>query len=202
MSHPTAPSKTRLTREEFIAFQALPENADKWFEFIDGEIYSHGVIYGDSASMPTGLHLHSWVISRLMELLILFVSPKGLGRVYSDGTGYDLPSGDSLIPDVSFIIAERIPDFSGRIAIAPDLAVEVISPSNTFAEMRRKIELYLSNGTSRVWMIYPDERVIEIYQTLPDGRLASLRLHEDDTLNDADFLPDFSVRVSDLFPKG
>lgn len=192
MSHPTPPTKTRLTREEFIAFQALPENAEKWFEFIDGEIYD--------VTPPS--HRHSRIVSLLFKLLVNFADTHQLGEVFGDGTGYELPNGSTLMPDVSFVSLDRMPPIDSPLELAPDLAVEVISPSNTFAEMRRKIELYLSNGSSRVWMIYPDERVVEIYQTLSDGRFAALRLHEGDTLNDADFLPNFSVRVSELFPKG
>jgi len=202
MLQPNAPVKTRYTREEFIAFRALPENVDKWLEFIDGQIYSHGVIFGENASMPTGSHTHSWVISRLMELLILFVSPKDLGRVYSDGTGYDLPNGDSLIPDVSYITQNRIPDFSGRITIAPDLAVEVMSPSNTDIEMHRKIKIYLNNGVRRVWVVYSDERTVEVHQKMADGSFSYRELREDQTLIGDDLLPGFGVMVLDLFPKG
>ena len=71
------------SRDDLRALYEQHAGSDKRFELIDGEIYE----------VPTASHLHSWIASRIFELLALFVVPRNLGKVYMDGTGYDLPNG-------------------------------------------------------------------------------------------------------------
>lgn len=68
-----------------------------------------------------------------------------------------------MLPDVSFIAADRIPPYHGELRIAPDLAVEVVSLSNTQDVLRKKIKGYLESGTRRVWLVYPEDREILVY---------------------------------------
>jgi len=103
----------------------------------------------------------------LVKWLGSFVDAQQLGQVFGDGIGYDLPNGSTLMPDVSFVSIDRLLPLDSPLDLSPDLAVEVVSPSNTFTEMRRKIEMYLTNGSVRVWVVYPDERVVEICQRPP-----------------------------------
>lgn len=84
--------------------------------------------------------------------------------------------------------------------IPPDLAVEVVLPSNRPRQMLNKIELYLQSGTRLVWVIYPDERVADVYRMDEDGRLISQKLTLNDSFDGEDVLPQFKLPVKDIFP--
>jgi Uma2 family endonuclease len=112
---------------------------------------------------------------------------------------FRLEAGQIRIPDVAFIAKSR---FAGR-SVKPtafwelgcDLAVEVISPSNTVREMRRKLDDYFSAGVRMVWYVYLEPREIVVY-TSPQS---SVTLRDDDVLDGGTVLPGFSVTVSDVY---
>jgi Uma2 family endonuclease len=103
------------------------------------------------------------------------------------------------IPDVAFITWDRLPD--RRVpeqpiaAVAPELAVEVISKGNTVKEMDRKLQEYFAAGAGAVWMVYPKNRTIVVYGQ--SGQPATLG--ESDTLHGDGPLAGFSLSISDLF---
>lgn len=101
-------------------------------------------------------------------------------------------------PDVSFIRRGRLPEErlpDGHITLAPDLAVEVISPNDTAYEVDTKVQEYLNAGVPLVWVINPHVRTIHIYRA--DGTVE--RLPEDAMLTAPELLPDSRFRVADLF---
>jgi Uma2 family endonuclease len=101
-------------------------------------------------------------------------------------------------PDVSYVRPERIPETGvpeGFWALAPDLAVEIVSPSETADEVREKARDYLAAGTSQVWTIYPRTREVVVHTS--DG--LSRTYDEDATLSFPDFLPGFVCAVAELF---
>jgi Uma2 family endonuclease len=103
-------------------------------------------------------------------------------------------------PDVSFVRAERIPPTGvpeGFWPLAPDLAVEVVSPSETAQAVREKISDYLAAGTLLVWVIYPKSR--EVVAHTPDGFARTFRAT--DILAAPDVLPGFACPVADLFTR-
>lgn len=184
-------AKKVYTRDDLRALYELPGNEDKRFELIDGEIYE----------VPAASFLHSVIAKIIMKLLMLYAEPAGLGEVFPDGTGYDLPNGNSVLPDVSFIAADRVPAYHGELRIAPDLAVEVVSPSNTQDALRKKIKGYLESGTRRVWLVYPEDREILVYWQQDDGVTAYRTLGVNDMLSGEDVIPGFAVKVADVFPQ-
>jgi Uma2 family endonuclease len=99
-------------------------------------------------------------------------------------------------PDVSFVRAKRASalDLKKRFECAPDLAIEVISPSETAAEIAHKVRQYLQAG-SAVWVVYPEDRTVHVFETSKNARV----LEADDLLEAPTLLPGFSVRVSELF---
>ncbi|HEU4754238.1 MAG TPA: Uma2 family endonuclease, partial [Armatimonadota bacterium] len=102
-------------------------------------------------------------------------------------------------PDVSFIARGRLPGEQlpkGHATVAPDLAVEVISPNDLFYEVEAKIGEYLEAGVRVVWIVNPQERSLHVYQG--DGSTA--RLQETDTVSGEDVLPGFTCEVGSLFP--
>jgi Uma2 family endonuclease len=128
-----------------------------------------------------------------------FVTPRNLGLVTGEGGMMRLFAGLVRIPDVAFISWARLPD--GRVPeapiprLAPDLAVEVLSRSNTAAEMRRKREEYFEAGVALVWMVDPNKRFVTVF-TAPE---ASTVYSSQATLDGGTLLPGFSLSLSDLF---
>jgi Uma2 family endonuclease len=100
-------------------------------------------------------------------------------------------------PDVSYWSKERLKEVPvGYIEIAPDMLVEVLSPSNTSKQIRTKIKEYFARGVRLIWVVAPEDRTLTIYRTPDEGRV----LHETATVMGEDVLPGFSCRVSDLLP--
>lgn len=181
-----AVQKKTYTLEEYQAFQNLPENADRIFELIDGEVVE---------KMPS--FTPSRIGSRINRYLDIFVDENDLGYVTMSDGGYIMPNGDVLIPDVAFISKGRLPVEPNREApVPPDLAVEVKSPTDSKRKMRRKAEKYLDFDTRIVWLVLPDEQMIEVY-SIDDEDVINIGI--DGILNGGDVLPDFTLAVKDIF---
>ena len=179
------------TNEEFWAFVRLPENADRSFELI------HGVV----VEMPSPSFEHSWIVVQITFLIKLYLAEHAIGEVFGDSNDFDLAPGLVFKPDASFIIHERLPGLPVRYHGAPDLAVEVASPSNTETELLFKVEKYIQYGSRLVWVVYPDRRVVVVYRGAAEGGgLALQKLMADDTLTGENVLPGFSTLVHKLFP--
>jgi Uma2 family endonuclease len=180
----------RYTLDDLRRIEALPENAGKTFELIDGDLYE----------VPTPNAIHNFIVSQILYALMNFVFPRQLGFVLGDQTAYSLPNGDELIPDASFVSFQRQPSLPERFSIAPDIAVEVISPSNRERDVTAKVESYLEPGTVLVWLFYPISRVVEVWRRAEDGAPKFRKLTEDSLLDGEDVLPGFSLAVRDVFP--
>jgi Uma2 family endonuclease len=183
----------RVTLDEFYAI-----TGDRRAEVVDGVI-----VYLDldlERDAVTGASLrHGSVTTRLAAALGAHVYPGGLGELFDGSTGFVLRRSPPLVrcPDVGFVRAERLPGGvpPGPLELAPDLAVEVLSPSNTAAEMTRKLADYFGHGTRIVWLVDPDAREVTVYSAGAIPRL----LHDTDTLDGGDVLPGFSTPVAALF---
>jgi Uma2 family endonuclease len=142
----------------------------------------------------------SILASYLIVLLDAFVRPNNLGHgTAPDGT-IRLWPGRVRILDVAFFSWDRLPNRQRpREAIptlAPDLAVEVISRTNTRVEMRRKREDYFAVGVRLVWQVDPDDRTVHVYTALEP---ADAVLSESDTLDGGSVLVGFQLPLSTLF---
>ena len=180
------------TNEEFLAYSRLPENADRNYELI------HGVI----VEMPSPSPLHGWIVAQIVFLLRLYLSEHNIGDAFGDANDVDLAPGFVFKPDASFFSREQLPALPDTFRISPDLAVEVVSPSNTETEMLFKVEKYIQYGSRLVWVVYPEKRVVVVYRPATDGGgLALQKLTADDTLTGEDVLPGFSTLVHKLFPE-
>lgn len=174
------------TDAEFEAFIRLLENADKRFEFVDGEIIE----------VPSNPY-SSEIAALIIYALLAFVRPRGLGRVTGEGAGY-IVAGQKLAPGVAYVSSVRQAQLvrEGYNPIAPDLAVEVVLPSDKQPEIRRKLALYAQAGVL-VWLVYPEQKRVEVYA--PDQPV-EIR-HVGDTLSGGDILPGFILPVCDIFPE-
>lgn len=167
------------------------------------EIHAHEgriceLIDGVLVEKAVGLR-ESYLASVLITILWSFVRPRNLGMVTGEAGTMRLAFGLVRIPDVAFISWQRL---SGRRIptepiphLAPDLAVEVLSPSNTPGEMARKRQDYFAAGVQVVWQVEPNARTVEVF-TAPDQ---STVLHEAETLEGGTVLPGFTLPLQELF---
>jgi Uma2 family endonuclease len=174
-------TKTLLTVEQF---EQLPDDGMR-----------HELDEGELISMPSPFGQHGKIQSETSSILRNFVRPRSLGLVFVE-TGFRLSTDTVRAPDVSFIRAERASalDLKRRFECAPDLAIEIISPSETATEIAHKVRQYLHAGAA-VWVVYPDDRTVHVFETSRDARV----LEADDLLEAPSLLPGFSILVNELF---
>ena len=133
-------------------------------------------------------------------LLVQHARPAGLGRVYGADGGFVLflDRNTVLVPDVAFVTRERAPKGEARKTfprLAPDLAVEVLSPSDRMADALARVAMYLQAGTSLVWLVNPATRTVVVFRSDMDP----VTLGENDSIDGGDILPDFTVPVAEIF---
>lgn len=143
---------------------------------------------------------HGVINVNLLCVLGGHVRAHRLGALFSPDTGFVLRRGPDTVrcPDVAFVAAERLPPGGVRRGfpeLAPDLAVEVRSPTDRTRASRAKIAEYLDVGVRLVWAIDPAARTVTVHT--PDG--AARRLGEGDTLDGGDVVPGFRCAVAELF---
>ena len=159
------------------------------------------LVRGELMMMSPGQRRHGTVCMRIGAALHGYVTTNNLGDVYDSSVGYVVGRSPDTVrePDVSFISTERLvgQDLDAFVEGAPDLAVEVLSPSNTDAEMRAKMDDYFRAGCRVVWIVDPQQRTVVIHR--PNA--APVVLTENDTLTEEDLLPGFSAAVHEFFPK-
>jgi Uma2 family endonuclease len=142
---------------------------------------------------------HEDVILSLDHLLKNFVIGHDLGRIYGASLGYWMKNRNLRSPDVSFVANARLNtitrDPKGFLHGAPDLAIEVLSPSNSVEAMKRKALEYFESGCRLVWLVAPDDRIVVVLR--PDG--SELVLTVKDILSGEDVIPGFSVETGEIF---
>jgi len=178
---------TRQTVAEFEAFLALPENRDRRFELIDGEIVE---------KMPT--EEHGEIAAFLTIELGIFLKQNPIGKVGQE-VRHRLPGDEfnAYLPDVSVRTDINRPAVrEGAVPHMPALAIEVKSKDDTFRLMRRKAEYYMANGSQMVWLIFPETRQVEVYSSRASDIVT---LSEQDKLDGGEVLPGFSLKVADIF---
>jgi Uma2 family endonuclease len=168
-----------------------------WNMGAEGEQYE--LVKGELVEMTPPGGIHGSMAIELGSLLQNFVKQRKLGKVMVE-SGYLLATNPDTVrgPDISFLAASKIspeglPD--GYIHHAPDLAVAIVSPSDTASIIQDKVQDYLTYGTRLVWVVYPQQKIVVAHY--PDGTAKTLR--KTDSLTGEDVLPDFSCPVADLF---
>jgi Uma2 family endonuclease len=168
----------------------LPEIPGKRFELVRGELIE----------MPVASALHSLIVRLLAKLLDAFAEEHGLGLVFGDGAGYTVSRDPDVVrvPDVSFIAADKLREHGsprGVWPFAPDLAVEIVWPSERRDQVQTKILEYLGGGSRLVWVLWPERRSVSVHAA--DGTVRELG--PEDELDGGEVLPTFRVHVADLF---
>jgi Uma2 family endonuclease len=183
----TAPTAKLITAEEFAR---MPDP-------LDGS--RQELVRGVIETMPPPGGIHGACCSRVALRLGNFVEERGLGHVFINDTGFVSERNPDTVrgPDVSFWSKERLPVVpEGYIEIPPDLATEVVSPSDHFSRIWKKVREYLDKGVRLIWVIDPFDRSVTVYRALKDLDI----LTETETLDGNDVVPGFSCRVAVLFP--
>ena len=171
-------------------FYALPDDDLLPRELVDGKVREMTPAHG-----PAGL-----VASNVYGLLYTHVHPRRLGRVFVDNTGFALLGArhTSRSPDAAFIRMDRLPPEGigpGPIRIAPDLAVEVLSPTETASILEDKLADYREAGTPLIWVGDPEMRLVVVHPS----DAPSYTLREGATLTGGRVLPEFRCAVAELF---
>jgi len=178
-------TKTLWTAE---MLEQLPDDSFR-YELDDGELIK----------MSPGNPTHGQVGAKIISRLSLFVEANDLGAVLALDSGFVLSRDPDTLraPDVAFVLKQRLADLpqTGFPEIAPDLAIEVISPSETPRHIERKIQQYLDAGTTAVWLFYPYENRAVV--RLRSGETRSLA--GNDTIEEPDLLPGFALRLAEIF---
>ncbi len=183
-------TQTRLTTDDFQQIKQLPRYADKIIELVNGEVIEL------NAPRPK----NAFIAGEILFHLKLFIRQYPLGYVFGADGGYTLPPNNERIPDVSFVRSENMPDKDAeRLLIAPDLAVEVISPNERPRDILSKVELFLRHGTRLFWNVYPDEQIVEVWELAPNDKLQMQSYDINGVLTGGDVLPGFELPVMDIF---
>ena len=184
MATATIAAPDRVTPEEF---EELPGN--ERFELIDGELIERPDMGMEAAA----------IADETTYALKTYAKTNG-GRGFGDGTpyrGFGLLGNDILKPDASYIAAGRLDEIPvGNCDIAPDLAVEVVSPSDNANDVQDKAAEYLRCGVRVVWIVYPTTR--QVHAVREEGDVRVFRVGDELTCEDV--LPGFAVPVASLFP--
>jgi Uma2 family endonuclease len=164
----------------------------------DGKRYE--LVQGELEELPMSSHISSLIAARIIFELQAFVLPENLGHVTVPDGAYVLRENPATvrIPDVAFTRLNRLPPPAERtrfLRLAPDLVVEVISPSDAAAAINNKVQEYLDAGVSLVWVVYPERRMVQVF--VPDR--TSRSYFEGDSLDGGDVLPGFTLAVETIF---
>jgi Uma2 family endonuclease len=178
-------TQTKYTEAELMA---LPKNGQK-YELVNGEL----------VMSPAGVFDHGDIISWLSAKLAIYSREKKLGVIVDGQSGFWMKSGNLRSPDISFMGRDRLkaltPRPQGFVNGAPDLAVEVLSPSDTVMEVGSKIAELFENGTRLAWVVNPREKSVLVYHGATPDRL----LKPGDQLDGELVLPGFAMPVAELF---
>jgi Uma2 family endonuclease len=176
-------TQTLMTAEEF---DRLPyEREGPRFELLNGELIE----------MSTATYLHNRIIAKLVSRLDVYLEKHGTGFVVPN-TGFALNPETRVAPDLALLWPDRRAQIDLTrvpLPIAPNIAIEVVSPSESARNLDRRVEVFLQAGTEEVWVIYPESKHILVYTPELIRRVSVTQILETPTL------PGWSLRVSELF---
>ena len=161
----------------------------RW-ELIDGELRELAPAADESSSIG----------ATILVLVGSFVLSHQLGRLYGADGGFVLfPDRDTVLaPDVAFVRAERAPQGEARKhfpRLAPDLVVEVLSPSDRASDVLAKLEMYQAAGVPLIWLVDPEKQTVTVIAADHPTRV----LRAGDTLDGGEVLPELGVPIADIF---
>ena len=165
---------------------------------LDDDSHRHELVKGELLTMPLAGAKHGSVTMNLSGPLHVYVQDNALGVLFTAETGFILERNPDTVlgPDIAFVRRERIgaiPD--GYFEMAPDLVVEVISPSQSKPKIEGKASQWLDHGVREVWLVDPKTRTLNIRRATGKNELLS----EGDDLTGGDIVPGFRIPLSKIF---
>lgn len=142
---------------------------------------------------------HGRVCARLIVRLGGHVEANDLGAIYTPDTTFQIGSNERL-PDIGFVSSARIPeegDPDGKWELAPDLAVEIISPNDIWEKVNAKVAAYFAAGVQEVWLVSLGQRTVSVYNSPTQIRI----LPDNAELTSEKLLPGFRCCVGEIFGK-
>ena len=177
--------------------------ADKFFDFCDRNDGRYELVQGEVVEFAPINEQHGNAAFNISGAFHSYSRRHGIGRGAVE-TGYRLREDPDTVlgPDVSFNLDSKprlaLPQ-SGFVSGSPDIAVEVVSPSNTAAEMQRKVSQYIEAGSRRVWLVYPPTPTSPGWVAIHRPDSATVTYTGGDTITDEDLLPGFSLPLAEIF---
>jgi Uma2 family endonuclease len=181
----TQPAVRRWTYDEFAR---LPNDGNR-YEIIGGELFV----------TPAPNPIHARVAARITRVLDTFAEDNGLGAVFTGQIDVLFGEGDYLEPDILFVRQDRIDVVTSRgVEAAPDLVVEVLSPTTAMRDRRAKRERYAHFGVPEYWIVDPVARRIEIYRVADGSRREAEIVTDSFTWQPVDDGPVLTLNVAEL----
>jgi Uma2 family endonuclease len=162
--------------------------------------FRYELVNGELRKMSPAGSEHGAIIVNITVLLGQHVKANKLGVCFGAETGFKIASDPDTVraPDVAFVSRGRVPESGIPKKFwpgAPDLAVEVLSPGDTYDEVEEKVEQWLDAGTRAVWVVNPRKRSVAVYRSMTDVT----RLSESDELDGGAVVPGFRCEVAGIF---
>lgn len=180
---------TAVGKMNYDQYCLLPEDRNQ-YELIDGELIV----------TPSPLRRHQKIAIALASALYNYVTEHSLGEVYSAPLDTIFSKYTVLQPDILFVSRERLAEVAKDwIEGAPDLAVEILSPSTVDKDRRRKLAVYSQFGVREYWIVDPESRMIELYQRIGEGLQLTRQFSPGQTF-ESKLISGFRVEVDGLFP--
>ena len=176
----------RMTAEDLLD---MPDDGFQ-YELVRGELRKTG---------PAG-YVHGKLAMSVGARLWAYVKANGLGEVYGAETGFKLGTDPDHVraPDAAFVRSERVEaagDAGGFFPGAPDIAVEVVSPSDRYSQVEEKVADWLDAGAQAVIVVDPSRRAVKVHRSLGDAVV----LTEEDVLSVEDVVPGWQMSVEEVF---
>lgn len=162
--------------------------------------FRYELVAGELRKMPPSGWIHGDTGGRLHSLLGHHVLQNKLGKIFFAETGFLLARDPDTVrgADIAFIHRDHLPSVPPKEAFwpgAPDLAVEVVSPGDTLAEIDEKVRTWLDAGAAMVWVVNPNWRNVTVYRSTTDIRVLT---HKDE-LSGEEVVSGFRCRVGEIF---
>jgi Uma2 family endonuclease len=172
-------------------YEALPEDGNV-YELLEGKLLMTPPPGGDHAEISTSLP----------SCLYVYVTSRNLGKVYTNGRLVIERKKDKdteLAPDVAFLAFPAAPDSCpGAVPVPPDFAVEIKSPTDTLAKLKKKTRAYIRAGVKLAWIVIPEKRQVLVYRQ--ETATPLVIIGDETEIDAASVLPDFKIRLKLLFP--
>jgi Uma2 family endonuclease len=181
---------TVFRKVSYEEFQELPRDGSKRFELIEGEVFM----------TPSPNTKHQRAVARLLRVLSDFVEENDLGEVFIAAYDIVFSRWTALEPDLLFIRQDRrsiITD--ANVQGAPDLVIEILSPSNKAYDRKTKLVAYEKAGVPELWYLDPEERTAEILNLGGDGCYAVTATLSGNDAIVSTALPGFSLGLNEVF---